>query len=88
MIITGSLTNSELLWSKVSWLLQEDPASDDRSHSADDFEAFFHGKIEKIRQSTLNAPEAVIEWRRIRQLPRSSSSFQRITASWIRHQLG
>ena len=47
------VTNSKLLWSKVSLLLQETPASDKQSHGADDFAAFFHGKIEKIRQSTL-----------------------------------
>ena len=57
-----NLTNSKLLCSKVSLLLHEAPASDEQSHSADDFAAFFHEKIEKIRQLTLNTLEAVIEW--------------------------
>ena len=61
--MTENLTISKLLWSKVRLLLQEAPASDERFHNADDFAAFFRGKIEKIRQSTFNTPEAVTEWR-------------------------
>ena len=61
--VTANLTNSKLLWSKVSLLGREAPGPDERSHSVDDFAAFVSEKIEKIRQSTLNTLEAVIEWR-------------------------
>ena len=49
MTITANLTNYKLLWSKVSSLLQEDLASDEWSHSADEM-TLRHSSVERLKK--------------------------------------
>ena len=58
--ITNNLSNSKVLWSKVSGLLEPRPPSSTSKHTADVFANHFLNKVDTIRNATQNSPAAVI----------------------------
>ena len=59
--ITNNLSNSKVLWSKVSGLLEPRPSSSTFKHTADDFANHFRNKVDTIRNATQNSPAALIQ---------------------------
>ena len=59
--ITNNLSNSKMLWSKVSGLLEPRPPSSTSKHTADDFAYPFRNKVDTIRNATQNSPAVVIQ---------------------------
>ena len=82
-VIHSNAGNNKVLWTKLRCLLQ--PPSHDVSHtehSADDFANFFKSKIDKIRQSTAQAPAPVIASRQVLQ---KLCVFDPVTAEEVHH---
>ena len=61
--ITNNLSNSKVLWSNVSGLLEPRPPSSTSKHTADDFANHFRNKVDTTRNITQNSPAAVIQSR-------------------------
>ena len=58
---TNNLSNSKVLWSKVSSLLEPRPPSSTSKHTAEDFANQFRNKVDIIRNATQISPAAVIQ---------------------------
>ena len=56
-----NLSNSKVLWSKVSSLLEPRLLSSTSKHTADDFANHFWNKVDAICNATHNSPAAVIQ---------------------------
>ena len=59
--ITNNLSNSKVLWSRVSSLLEPRQPSSTFKHTADDFANHFWNEVDIIRNVTQNSPAAVVQ---------------------------
>ena len=66
--ITNNLSNSKLLWSQVSSLLEPRQPSSTYKHTADDFANHVRNKVDTISNAMQNSPVAVIQ-------PRATPAF-------------
>ena len=60
-MITNNLSNSKMLWSKVSGLLEPCQPSSTSKHTADNFANHFQNKVDTIRNAMQNSPAAMIQ---------------------------